>query len=86
MAKNNRFPEIDPRVNLPDREIIYWLQASHPLDEILPPPGACWKLACSTVILDRAEIVTRWADKKHVFVTVKFDPLMVTKARLLQAA
>lgn len=72
MTRKNDFPEIDPIVNLPDRETVFWLQANRPDDELLPAPGAYYKLACSTVILDRAEIVTRWPDKKHQFVVVKF--------------
>lgn len=71
---------------LPNRKVIYWLQANFPDDDILPGPGASYKLACSTVVLCRSEILTRWPDRQHVFVTVKFDDLTIKKARLLAAA
>lgn len=63
----------DVSVSLPTNDPIYWLQANHPGDDILPGRGAYYKLACSTAVFDRAEIITRWPERNHVFVVVRFD-------------
>lgn len=66
---------------MPTNHPIYWLQANHKWDDILPAPGAYFKLACCTAILSRAEILTRWPDRDHVFVTVQFSPGDIRRRR-----
>jgi hypothetical protein len=62
-----------PVFALPTARPIYWLQANHAGDELLPAPGAYYKLACSTAVFERAEILTRWPERQHVFVVVRFS-------------
>lgn len=66
---------------LPTDHPIYWLQANHAGDEVLPAPGAYYKLACSTAVFDRADILTRWPDRQHVFVVVRFSPAQMQHLR-----
>lgn len=71
----------DVTVSLPTNRPIYWLQANHAGDELLPAPGTYYKLACSTLVFERAEILTHWPEHQHVFVVVRFSPAYLQHLR-----